>query len=145
VQARSKIHWQHQKVHVYYNPSAYTEAAFKLALCTTLMSFGTSIFPLFDLESLANTKGLKLTIFYLSRKTNDYHVILGNKVLKETCDRFPKKQDVDNMLKFVMDTLHDVIYNNDNVITHAIVIKEFVPESGHEGPAHMEVTLEKRL
>jgi Holliday junction resolvase RusA-like endonuclease len=146
VQQRPRIHWQRRHLPVFYDPSARAKAGFKLALRSILMSFGISVFPLFDSESLANTKGLKITIFfYLHRKKDDYRLVLGEKVLKETCDRFPKKKDVDNMLKFVMDALHGVLYDNDNVITFVVAVKEFVPESGREGAAHMEIAVEKRF
>jgi Holliday junction resolvase RusA-like endonuclease len=146
VQARPKIVWRFRPIPVYYDPSARAKAAFERSLRESLLSFGVTSFPYFNREAIANTKGLKLTLdLFLHRKKLDYRVVKGVEVLREDCDNFPKKKDVDNMLKFIMDALHHVIYDNDNVITCVLVTKEFIPESGRNGPAFSEIRLEKRF
>jgi Holliday junction resolvase RusA-like endonuclease len=146
VQMRPKIVWRIRPVPVYYDPSSRKKISFERSLRAALVSFGVASFPYFNREAIAKTKGLKLTLdLFLHRKKLDYRVVGGVAVLREDCDTFPKKKDVDNMLKFIMDGLHHVIYDNDNVITKVVVTKDFVPESGRNGPAFTEIKLEKRL
>jgi hypothetical protein len=143
-QARGRINWRNRPVPVYYDPSSRSKAAYALVLRNALMSFGTSSFPIFNREILASTKGLKLTVaFYLHRKVADYHVVSGKKVLKKTAEMFPKNKDVDNMLKFVMDAIHGVVYDNNTVITSVIAMKTFIPENRREGPAYSEISIQK--
>jgi hypothetical protein len=49
----------------------------------------------------------------------------GVTVLRPTAQAFPRKKDVDNMLKFVMDALQGVFYTNNMTITTVTVTKTF--------------------
>jgi hypothetical protein len=120
--------------------SARAKTAFQRSLREALLSFGVSSFPYFDREAISNTKGLKLTMsFFLHSKKADYRVVKGVAVLTEDCDNFPKKKDVDNMLKFIMDGLHHVIYDNDTVVCKVVLKKDFVREEKRHGPAYTHV------
>ena len=40
--------------------------------------------------------------------------------------RYPSTKDTDNMTKFVMDALHGIVYNNDNIVVIINATKHFV-------------------
>jgi Endodeoxyribonuclease RusA len=48
--------------------------------------------------------------------------------LKPDHQLYAAKTDIDNMLKFIMDAMHKVLYDDDTAIVDAHVVKEFVSD-----------------
>ena len=55
---------------------------------------------------------------------------------------YPSTKDVDNMIKFVMDALHGIVYANDNIVVGINATKKFV--AGYTDEPYTTVLL-KRL
>jgi Holliday junction resolvase RusA-like endonuclease len=146
VQERPRVVWRGRRTPTIYDPSARKKADYARALKHAMTEIGSTWFPAFDKDILKGTKGLTLTVeFYLHRNLGDYCFAHGQKILKEDCDDYPKGKDIDNMVKFIMDALHLVIYDNDTVITKILTAKEFVPESRRDRPAWTNISIETRF
>jgi hypothetical protein len=131
------------KIPTIYDPSACKEVDFARALKHAMNGIGSRGLPACDRDTVAGKKGLKLTIeFFLHRKLADYCFAYGQKILKEDCQDYRRRKDKDNMVKFLMDALHQVIYDNNTVISKRIISKEFVPESGRKTQAWTDITSE---
>jgi len=85
----------------FYDPSQRAKRAFKEAIRQAMLQFGISTFPFFSDE-----KKVKVTaIFGVSNEA----------------------KDVDNMLKFLLDAIQDVVYTNDNMVYKLVGTKIPVP------------------
>jgi Holliday junction resolvase RusA-like endonuclease len=126
VQQRPRITYKKRDVPVYYDPSGSEKRIYKQAVRTGLQESAITVFPIFSSDPMVNA-GLSITmVFYLSRRVVDYRIISGVTVVRDNHQLFPPLKDVDNMAKFVMDALHDVMYDNDNCVVKITARKEFV-------------------
>jgi Holliday junction resolvase RusA-like endonuclease len=64
--------------------------------------------------------------FYFGHIRADYHWLNGAMVLKDAHQLYPMKKDIDNLLKFVMDAMHNVVYSNDKSVVRVITSKKFI-------------------
>ena len=116
-----------------YDPSGEKKNAWKSLLKEELSGNGVNDFPLFPKRSTDYSSGLKLVIeFYLPRRKLDYHQNKGSWVLKKIRHFFPHKKDLDNMLKFAMDAMEGVVFENDQAITVIQAAKYFVDDLDSE-------------
>jgi Holliday junction resolvase RusA-like endonuclease len=128
VQQRPKIAYRGRSRPVYYDPSGVEKRHYKAAIKAELMSTGITQFPIFAGDA-TSSEGVSITLsFFLPRFQADYRRYRGNYVLREVHHRYPSSKDTDNMVKFVMDCLHDVFYANDNCVVSIIATKYFLPE-----------------
>jgi Endodeoxyribonuclease RusA len=82
------------------------------------------VWPMFCGSEVA---GVELNVrFFLQRRADDY--IGKTDVLKETAQRFPKKKDIDNLLKFLLDAMNGWVYGDDSCVTAVTATKQFIPE-----------------
>jgi Holliday junction resolvase RusA-like endonuclease len=102
-----------------YNPSALADRAFQAALYKALKDCGVSRFPFFAPEETNNktSKGLILEVdFYINRIKSDFKKVKGVEQLKDNCQQFTTRKDTDNMLKFLMDTFNNIVYDDDRCV-----------------------------
>jgi Holliday junction resolvase RusA-like endonuclease len=110
-----------------FDPSGRKKRLFKQKVRDIMILYGLT-FPYFtDDEPIA----LHL-LLVLPRRKQDWMVRDGVTVLRPSAQTFPRKKDVDNMLKFVMDALQEVLYNNDNTVVTISASKTY-PEIADAG------------
>ena len=54
--------------------------------------------------------------FFISRIKSDYKKVKGVEQLKDSCQQFITRKDTNNMLKFLMDTFNNIVYNDDRCV-----------------------------
>ena len=92
-----------------------------------MRSPGVSFF--LDATDELTSKGLHLELtFHVKRRAADYRTKRGKKVLKDDHQKYPRKKDTDNMLKFVMDAMHGVLYKDDKCVVCVSAMKKFLEE-----------------
>lgn len=136
VQQRPKIVWKKRFFPTYYDPSARDKLSFRYGLHNELVSCGHVAFPFFlNATNEMASKGLLLEVsFHVKRRGLDYRTKRGNKVLKEDHQHYPRRKDTDNMLKFVMDAMHGVVYTDDKCVVSVSATKLFLTEEEkHDG------------
>jgi Holliday junction resolvase RusA-like endonuclease len=90
---------------------------------------GIVLFPVFtDKQTTETTSyGLELDVcFYFGHIRADYHRVDGAMVLKDVHQLHPTKKDIDNLIKFVMNVMHSVVYSNDKSVVYVIASKKFI-------------------
>ena len=118
-QQRHRSTWKTRKVPTFYDPSAGPKARFSLELRKALVDCGVDVFPFFGAETTDQMKSSGLhfdAVFYMKRTKKDYKMVKGVEVLKDNYQKYPGKKDTDNMMKFIMDAAHNVIYNDDKCV-----------------------------
>ena len=118
-----------KKVH---DPSSLKKKIWKESLVNALVDYGVTGFPLFKDKhtDIMQSDGLTIeAVFYVSRRRVDYRSKMGTLYLKDDVQKYPGRKDVDNLLKFVMDASHDVLYDDDKCIVQIRASKRFVPEA----------------
>ena len=106
-----------------------------MELRTALVAAGITKFPYFnwDEQNITFAGGLQIEIvFFFGRNKADYRVVGREPLLRTEYQSFPSGKDIDNMLKFIMDAFHGVIYNNDNIVVNVRMEKKFVSEKKKE-------------
>jgi Holliday junction resolvase RusA-like endonuclease len=127
VQQRPKICYRKRFRPVYYDPSGKEKREYKAAVVAELQATGITDFPVFDGDAYTSS-GISITLtFHLPRYQVDYRRSLGNWILRDRHHRYPSSKDTDNMVKFVMDALHGVMYANDNCVVSITATKYFLP------------------
>ena len=103
------------KTGITYNPSAKKQTAFKEA-CTSFMPSNPLVGPLE--ASIA---------FYFQRPKNHYGTSKKDRgILKPDMDYFhSKRKDLDNLVKFVLDSLNRVAYEDDGQIARIVASKQY--------------------
>jgi Holliday junction resolvase RusA-like endonuclease len=96
---------------IIYDPSAVDKARYSAAVVAALAELGLSD----DLPYFREGVPLKLEVKFLCPRP--IHAVQA----------FPTRKDLDNMVKFVMDACHDVLYTNDTVIVKITAEKAFPP------------------
>jgi Holliday junction resolvase RusA-like endonuclease len=141
VQQRPRITYKGRSRPVYYDPSAQEKRAYKAAVLAELMSTGITHFPIFDGDAMSNL-GISITMsFFLPRYQADYRRCNGSHVLRDVHHHYPTSKDVDNMVKFVMDAFHDVLYANDNCVVSITAAKFFL--GGEDTEPYTSITLQE--
>jgi Endodeoxyribonuclease RusA len=130
VQQRPRINFKRafKKVH---DPSSLKKKDWKKSLYNALVDYGVTGFPFFTEEDTdtMQSDGLVLeVVFYVRRRRLDYRTKKGVLYLKDDVQKYPGRKDVDNMLKFVMDASHDVLYDDDKCVVEIRASKKFVQE-----------------
>jgi Holliday junction resolvase RusA-like endonuclease len=128
VQQRPKITWKTRAAPVYYDPSAREKRLWRLLLKRELVDCGVKLnHPFFPNEKQVESKGLILeVVFFLSRSSRDFKSVKGTRVLKDIHQQYPGSKDTNNMLKFIMDAMHIVIYEDDKCVVRVTAEKRFV-------------------
>ena len=130
-QYRTKSNWKARKVAKFYDPSCIAKADWKQDLRKALADCGVTKFPFFGKEhtDIDQAEGLYIDIeFYILRCKKDYKKVKGVDVLKDEYQKYPGKKDTDNMIKFVMDAAHTVLYDDDKCVCKISAVKKFVSE-----------------
>ena len=110
-----------QMRHHMYNPSGDKKRHYATMVRTAMLQHGLTI-PYFNSDEPI-TVNIR---FILPRGRQDLiRQDDGTAALTETAQTFPRSKDVHNLLKFVMDALQSVLYNNDVTITKVAVTKMF--------------------
>jgi hypothetical protein len=130
VQQRPKIVWKKRFIPTLYDPSAREKILFRFGLQRELVSCGHTAFPFFlNATNEITSKGLYLDVaFHVKRNEADYCMKRGKKVLKGVHQLYPRRKDVDNMLKFIMDAMHGVVYTDDKCVVRVSAMKLFLNE-----------------
>jgi Holliday junction resolvase RusA-like endonuclease len=127
VQKRAKMTYRNTKLPIYYDPSNDDKRKWRTSF-HTFLSEGNINLPVFGSDPLHN-HGISLVIdFFISRPAVDYCIQKGEKKMKVSPHLFPNIKDLDNMVKFYMDAMQEVAYNNDNVICQITCSKHFTDE-----------------
>jgi Holliday junction resolvase RusA-like endonuclease len=125
VQQRPKIAYRNRKIPVYYDPSSKKKEQWQKAFKEFLIE-NNVVTPVFGSNPLMDS-GISLKIhFFLTPPDNDFIKKNGIKVRKDNYHNYPSKKDIDNMLKFCMDAMQDVAYENDHVICKIESGKDFI-------------------
>jgi Holliday junction resolvase RusA-like endonuclease len=120
VQKRHRIAWRHvlacawkknshRRNPIIYDPSAKEKVAFRSAVRAAMEEIVIATFPYFHAK-----EPLMLVVGFASVRPHIFQA-------------FPHDKDLDNLVKFVMDACHDVLYENDNVVVRLVAEKNFVP------------------
>jgi Holliday junction resolvase RusA-like endonuclease len=141
VQQRPRMNCEHKKwVPTYYDPSKIKKKLWKEDLVKALTNNGISSFPFFKSNKTDNmvSDGLRIEcVFHISRRRKDYRSKMSKLFLKDKNEiqKYPATKDTDNMMKFVMDAYHDVLYDDDKCVVTISATKKFLDESEREsGP-----------
>jgi Holliday junction resolvase RusA-like endonuclease len=127
VQQRPKIVWKTRRSPVYYDPSSRLKRLWRYLLKKELDDCGITTFPFFPNEGQQTSNGIMLeVVFFFSRPTRDFRTKKGIRVLKDVHQKYPGSKDTDNMLKFIMDAMHIVIYADDRCVVRVTAEKRFV-------------------
>lgn len=130
VQQRARVNFKRVLKKVY-DSSSLKKKIWKKSLLNALVDNGVTGFPFFTEEDTDNMKSDGLIIdvvFYVRRRRLDYRSKMGVLYLKDDVQKFPGRKDVDNLLKFVMDASHEVLYDDDKCVAEIRASKKFVPE-----------------
>ena len=111
-----------------YDPSSRRKERYATMVRTTMENYGLNT-PYFA----ADEPIMVCVKFILPRRRQDLLSEGGHTVLTADAQAFPRNKDVDNMLKFLMDALQGVLYENDVTITKALVTKLFADEADAPG------------
>lgn len=88
------------------------------------------------------SKGLHLEVsFHVKRNESDYRIKRGKKVLRDSHQLYPRRKDTDNMLKFVMDALHGVVYTDDKCVVSVSATKLFLTEDEKDDGEYSEIRI----
>ena len=130
VQQRPRIAWRTRRgrAPIYYDPSSRDKRVWRLSLQQELIDCGVKVVnPFFPNETQQTSNGLVLeVVFFLSRPARDFRTKNGIRVLKEDHQKYPGSKDTDNMVKFVMDAMHIVVYHDDGCVVSIVAEKRFV-------------------
>lgn len=134
VQQRPKIVWKRRFIPTYYDPSAGEKVHWRYGLQKELVDCGHLVFPFFlNATDEIESKGLHLEItFHVKRREADYRIKGGKKVLRDAHQLYPRRKDIDNMLKFIMDAMHGVLYRDDKCVVRVGAMKMFLEEEEKE-------------
>ena len=139
VQKRAKITYKNKHRPVYYDPSNLEKKNWRQTLQSVFQEKSISS-PVFLSDSLSS-KGVKLSItFHIKRPMIDYISKKNIKILKDIHHKYPSSQDIDNLLKFVMDAMHEVVYLNDQVI-HEIHCRKIFCDDDNTGIQRTEIQM----
>ena len=147
VQERPKITFKTRSKPTYYDPSKTTKRNWRKSLKQQLVHNNVS-FPVFGSNPILD-KGITVYItFYMARPAMDYVTKKKCRFLKDEIHHFPNQKDIDNMLKFVLDAMQEIVYLNDCVVCTLHSQKKFIDDGDHDfesqGP-YTEITLEQEL
>lgn len=140
VQQRPKITWKSRKSTTYYDPSSGAKISWRRELKKALVDCGVMVFPFF--QEKKSSLGIKLDIcFHLRRRRADYKMRKGTLVLKEEHQKYPGTKDVDNLVKFVMDAMHYVLYLDDKCVVQVKAEKKFLSEDDKGKGEHTTIKI----
>ena len=117
---------------VHYQPSQPEMTELKKILKKELL-------PYIDGDTVFFRKGSHLKIevsFYFGRAKDHYR----SGFLKESAPRFPTKPDLDNLLKFLFDSMGGIVYHDDAQIVHITTIKKYTKDENKEGYTTISAT-----
>ena len=141
VQQRPKIVWKTIRSPVYYDPSAREKRLWRRLLKKELDDCRVTHYPFFPNGGQLTSKGIMLeVVFFFSRPTRDFRTKKGIRVLKDVHQKYPGSKDTDNMLKFIMDAMHIVIYADDRCVVRVTAEKRFVDEYDHKPYTTIRIT-----
>jgi Holliday junction resolvase RusA-like endonuclease len=144
VQQRTKITWRGRRFPHVYDPCALSKEEWQGHLHRALVDCGVSVFPFFSEATTENMQsdGLQIdVVFHMMRVRSDYRVCKGKLVLLDNHQKYPGTKDVDNMVKYIMDVFHDVLYENDNCVVKIIASKKFVKEDEKTRGAYTTISV----
>jgi len=111
-----------------YDPSSRRKRIYATMVRNAMVNYGLTV-PYF-----ASNEPITLgAIFVIPRRRQDLVQQGGSTVLTQSAHAFPRKKDIDNLLKFVMDALQGVFYYNDVTITRVVVTKMFAVNPNARG------------
>jgi Holliday junction resolvase RusA-like endonuclease len=145
VQQRPKIVWKTRAAPVYYDPSAREKRLWRLLLKRELIDCGVNLqHPFFPNETQQSSKGIFLNVvFFFARPSRDFRTKNGIRVLKDVHQKYPGSKDTDNMVKFIMDAMHIVIYNDDKCVARLLAEKRFVDENDASNKPYTQIRMTK--
>jgi Holliday junction resolvase RusA-like endonuclease len=111
-----------------WDPSSKEKQDYTSQVRTAMVDYGCA-HPYFDIDHPITLE----VVFVLPRQKQDWVRQNGVAILTPKAQTFPKGKDVDNMLKFVMDVLQDVLYANDTTITKVTITKMFPQQADARG------------
>jgi Holliday junction resolvase RusA-like endonuclease len=127
VQKRAKISYRKTVKPVYYNPSTGNKTDWQNSFRHFLSDKDINL-PIFGSDPLKD-RGLQLEInFFVTRPSADFTIQKGQKKMKPSPHLYPNIKDLDNLVKFYMDAMQDIAYQNDNVICKITCSKHFTDE-----------------
>lgn len=131
VQERPKMNFKGKKKPNIYDPSSVQKKRWRKGIEKALVDYGVTSFPVFKKKHTdqMQSKGLHIdALFCINRRAADYRIVKGKMVLKEEHQKYPGTKDTDNMLKFVMDAAHKVLYEDDKCVVKISAFKKFLEE-----------------
>lgn len=145
VQERIRVVHKGRRHPVIYDPSSAAKktwvSAFKRFIAVE--DPVTTDFPLFSNSNPSCTGGFELEIsFFLMRRAADYIKKTG--LLAADCHKYPKKKDLDNLTKFLMDAMNGIIYDDDSAVVKITVTKQFVSEDDKLNGSKTIITIRKK-
>ena len=144
VQQRPRITWRGRRMPHVYDPCAASKVEWRGHLQRALVDCGVSVFPFFTAENTDSMQscGLKINVvFHIMRRRADYRMYQGELVLLPNHQKYPGTKDVDNMVKYIMDVFHNVLYQNDNCVVMICAYKKFVTEEEKKAGAYTTISI----
>ena len=111
-----------------YDPSSRKKIVYATIVRTPMEDYGLNT-PYFAADEPISL----FVTFVLPRRRQDLTSDGDTTVLTPDAQVFPRNKDVDNMLKFLMDSLQGIVYKNDVTITNVIVTKLFAEQADAVG------------
>lgn len=121
---------------IMYNPSAGLQNSFRKAVCESFDGVGGVELPLFQ-----EADALSLTLIFRMKRAKNHFVAgkPGPGRLKENAPKAtaPIRNDIDNLVKFVLDTMNQVLYPDDRQITSIHVVRLLDDEEPYAGSTEL--------
>jgi Holliday junction resolvase RusA-like endonuclease len=141
VQERARMNHKNRDKPTIYDPTSGAKKRYGLAVKQAMVDIGLVNFP-----HLSGKEPVTLVAkFFLPRRKKDYKLQGKVFILTDQAQVYPECKDVDNLLKFVMDALGEIVYKNDNCVVTGVSKKRFPPtaQSNSEGWAEVEISVRK--
>jgi Holliday junction resolvase RusA-like endonuclease len=117
VQRRISMSFRNRR---FFDPSSHDKRLFKQAVRKEMLECDLTIFPYFSYAT-----PLQLTVRFVVPVPRTDVVMLPTPHLLPHAWPFPHRQDIDNLLKFVLDALEKTLYLNDMQVVRVIAKKAY--------------------
>lgn len=108
---------------IVFDPSAKQKKLYAASVENAMEEFGlTTSLPYFS-DQIAEEKGLNLWVHFNLIRPLSHYDQSGN--LLPSAPTYPRKKDIDNLLKFLMDAMEKLLYKNDSVIRIIVAKKSY--------------------
>ena len=114
---------------VLWDPSKKAKIAFAAKVRAEMEEYGLT-FPFFEPGDPMIKGGLTMEGHYFVHRPPSHYKPDGV-TLKDKAPEYPRRKDIDNLDKFVLDALQGIIYFNDSMVRKSITVKSYTLGHGY--------------